>query len=33
MFKHFGDAWGFQYSEDDFKGQVEKYNLYEINIG
>lgn len=30
MFERFGRCWAFQYSEEDFKGQVEKFGLREI---
>jgi len=33
MINKFGVKWAFQYSEKEFKGQPEKYNLYEIDIG
>lgn len=31
MFKVFGSFWAFQYSEEEFKGQVEAYNLVEYD--
>jgi hypothetical protein len=30
MFQNFGEKWGFQYSEEEFKGQVRKYSLGEL---
>jgi len=32
MFKVYGSKWAFQYSEEEFKGQVQKYNLEEIPL-
>ena len=30
MFENFGKKWAFQYSEEDFLPQIEKYGLTEI---
>ena len=30
MVRRHGIKWAFQYSEDQFAGQVEKYNLHEV---
>lgn len=32
MFEHFGEKWSFQYTEDKFTEQIEKYNLQELFI-
>ena len=33
MFRHFGEHWGFQYSSEEFEGQVERFKLEEVVIG
>ncbi|MEI6296228.1 MAG: hypothetical protein WCO84_01100 [bacterium] len=30
MFMNFGQKWGFQYNEEDFLPQIEKYGLKEL---
>jgi hypothetical protein len=30
MMERFGKKWAFQYSEKEFEGQIEKYNLHEV---
>lgn len=32
MLKHFGNKWGFQYTEKEFAGQIEKFGLQEIKL-
>lgn len=32
MFNRFGNKWSFVYSESEFKGQAEKYNLTEVPL-
>lgn len=32
MFSHFGDKWGFQYTEKEFAGQIEKFGLQELKV-
>ena len=32
MFERYGSQWAFQYSEEVFKGQAQKYNLEEIPL-
>ena len=30
MFDMYEDKWGFQYTEEEFEGQVEQFGLYEV---
>jgi hypothetical protein len=30
MFETFGQKWAFQYSEEEFEGQIEEFNLIEL---
>lgn len=30
MFRHFGEKWAFQYTEEEFRGQPEQYSLTQI---
>lgn len=30
MFDHYGAKWGFQYDEEQFKGQIEQFGLSEL---
>lgn len=32
MFEHFGEKWSFQYPEDKFMEQIERFNLEELFI-
>lgn len=32
MFAHYGKAWGFQYDESGFEGQVDEFGLSELEV-
>jgi len=33
MFSKRGNAWSFQYEWDEFKPQIEQFNLHEVHLG